>query len=72
MELKIDPSAIALIGGTPATLRALLGTPPSVMLTEPNPEGWSLKEIVAHLHIALMIQQHLAPQMRNTRTLYDV
>jgi DinB family protein len=46
----IDPVALALIARTPNVLRALLtGLPPS-LLTAPNDEGWSLKDIVAHLH----------------------
>src|SRR5947209_5175418 len=46
----IDPSALALIARTPLVLRTLLsGLPPS-LLSAPNEEGWSLKDIVAHLH----------------------
>jgi hypothetical protein len=48
----MDPTALALIGSTPATLRALLGSLPSEVVLAPNPEGWSLKDIVAHLHDA--------------------
>jgi hypothetical protein len=47
---SIDPAALTLIAQTPATLRALLSGLPSSLLTAPNDEGWSLKDIVAHLH----------------------
>ena len=47
---RIDPAALAVIGGTPAVLRALLAGVPSEVLLRPNAEGWSLKDIVAHLH----------------------
>jgi hypothetical protein len=45
----IDPTALALIGATPSVLRALLGALPTEVVEQPNPEGWSLKDIVAHL-----------------------
>jgi hypothetical protein len=45
----IDPAALELIARTPRTLRALLGGLPAEVLAEPNDEGWSLKDIVAHL-----------------------
>jgi hypothetical protein len=38
-----------LIGQTPRVLRALLAGLPTVVLETPNDEGWSLKDIVAHL-----------------------
>lgn len=47
---RIDPSALALIAGTPAVLRALLAGLPTHIVEAPNDEGWSLKDIVAHLH----------------------
>jgi DinB family protein len=46
----IDPAALAVIGQTPAVLRVLLAGLPSAVLLQPNEEGWSLKDIVAHLH----------------------
>ncbi len=49
-SLGVDPSALALLSATPASLRALLSEHPSSLLNEPNSEGWSLKDIVAHLH----------------------
>ncbi len=48
----IDPVALALIASTPAVLRVLLGPLSSEVVLAPNPEGWSLKDIVAHLHDA--------------------
>jgi hypothetical protein len=46
----IDSAALALIGRTPLVLRALLAGLPKDVLDRPNPEGWSLTDIVAHLH----------------------
>jgi hypothetical protein len=46
----IDPAALELIGSTPRVLRALLAGLPPQLLDKPNDEGWSLKDIVAHLH----------------------
>lgn len=50
METSVDPIAIDLLARTPATLRTLLSGLPLALLAAPNPEGWSLKDIVAHLH----------------------
>jgi len=47
--IVIDLSAIAVIGRTPSVLRALLLDLPSELIDAPNNEGWSLKDIVAHL-----------------------
>jgi dienelactone hydrolase len=47
--MVVDPSAIAVIGRTPTVLRALLLDLPSELIDAPNDEGWSLKDIVAHL-----------------------
>jgi hypothetical protein len=47
--VAVDVAALELIGRTPRVLRSLLlGLPPS-LLERPNDEGWSLKDIVAHL-----------------------
>jgi hypothetical protein len=46
----IDPAAIAVISRTPRVLRMLLAGLPLDLLHEPNDEGWSLTDIVAHLH----------------------
>jgi DinB superfamily len=50
MTGHIDPAAIELIARTPRVLRALLSGLPAVVLTTSNAEGWSVKDIVAHLH----------------------
>jgi hypothetical protein len=47
---RIDPAALAVIAQTPLVLRAFLAGLPAEMLLVPNDEGWSLKDIVAHLH----------------------
>ena len=41
--------ALELIQQTPHVLRALLAFLPPAVLEAPNTEGWSLKDIVAHL-----------------------
>lgn len=46
---SIDPAALAILTSTPAVLQSLLGGLPLTVLTRPNPEGWSIKDIVAHL-----------------------
>jgi hypothetical protein len=45
----IDPGALELIARTPRVLRDLLLGVPATVLEQPNHEGWSLKDIVAHL-----------------------
>ena len=45
----IDPAALELIARTPHVLRDLLLGLPQATLEAPNDEGWSLKDIVAHL-----------------------
>jgi hypothetical protein len=47
--MPIDPAALSLIRTTPGVLRALLAALPLEVVLEPNPEGWSLKDIAAHL-----------------------
>ncbi len=51
-RVSIDPAAKAVIGSTPRVLRMLLEGLPWTLVEAPNPEGWSLKDIVAHLHDA--------------------
>jgi hypothetical protein len=50
--MSIDPAATAVIRSTPIVLRALFAGVPDAVLLAPNSEGWSLKDIVAHLHDA--------------------
>jgi hypothetical protein len=45
----IDATAVELIARTPRVLRDLLAGLPTERLEQPNDEGWSLKDIVAHL-----------------------
>jgi hypothetical protein len=45
----IDPAALELIARTPRVLRDLLLGLPATTLAQPNDEGWSLKDILAHL-----------------------
>ena len=47
---RIDPAALEVIAHTPGVLRALLAGLPSDVVLRPNDEGWSLKDIVAHLY----------------------
>ena len=49
-EHSIDPAALAIIRNTPGVLRSLLDGLPRELVEQPNDEGWSLKDIVAHLH----------------------
>jgi hypothetical protein len=48
----LAPSALATMRNTPAVLQALLAGQPDDVLLRPNPEGWSIKDIVAHMHDA--------------------
>jgi hypothetical protein len=50
--MSLDPAARALIRSTPVVLRTLFEGVPDDVLLAPNEEGWSLKDIVAHLHDA--------------------
>ena len=43
------PTAIEIVAGTPAALRALLGSLPPSALEAPVDDGWSAKDVVAHL-----------------------
>ena len=49
---SVDRAAIEVLAATPGVLRALLAGLPREVLEAPNDEGWSLKDIVAHLHDA--------------------
>jgi DinB superfamily len=46
---RSDPAATTLIARTPSVLRQLLVGLTQELVEAPNPEGWSLKDIVAHL-----------------------
>lgn len=46
----IAPEALATLRTMPHLLRRLLGAMPETTLTRANPEGWSIKDVVAHLH----------------------
>lgn len=46
---SIDQIALHVLERTPLVLRSLLSGLPSSAVEAPNPEGWSLKDIVAHL-----------------------
>jgi DinB superfamily len=46
---SIDHIALDVLARTPRVLGALLRGMPSSAVEAPNPEGWSLKDIVAHL-----------------------
>jgi hypothetical protein len=47
---SIDPLALAVLRQTPAVLHLLLSGLPQDALLQPSREGWSIKDIVAHLH----------------------
>jgi hypothetical protein len=43
------PHALAVIDATPRTLRALLADLPDAVVNAPGAEGWSARDVVAHL-----------------------
>ena len=45
----LDPSAFDVLAQTPATLRALLSAVPQDLVEAQADEGWSPKDVVAHL-----------------------
>ena len=45
----LAPGARAILGGTPAALRALLEDAPAELLAEPLDEDWSVADVIAHL-----------------------
>ena len=52
MHMTTDPAAaeaLAVLRATPAVMRALLSGLPPAAAARPNPEGWSAKDLVAHL-----------------------
>jgi hypothetical protein len=48
-EQNLAPTAIEIVAGTPGVLRALLASVPPSTLQEPVDDGWSPKDVVAHL-----------------------
>ncbi len=46
---QLLPGALDVFASTPATLRALLGKLPEEAVATPGAEGWSAKDVVAHL-----------------------
>jgi hypothetical protein len=58
--MALHPSVIPTLGRTPATLRAMLEGMPAEAVDAPGPEGWSAREVVAHLlsiHDAANVQR---------------
>ena len=54
MSTELAPSAIEILESTPRTLRGLLGSLPEAAISSPGPEGWSPRDVLAHL---LSVQQ---------------
>jgi hypothetical protein len=56
----LDPAAMATLACTPAVLRSMLEGMPEAAITTPGAEGWSPKDVVAHLlsiHYAANVQR---------------
>ncbi|MBI5285000.1 MAG: DinB family protein [Chloroflexi bacterium] len=49
MDNALHPSALAVLVAAPATLRGLLGSLPDEVVAAHGGEGWSPKDVVAHL-----------------------
>jgi hypothetical protein len=49
MTTELAVSAIEVLDGTPRTIRALVESLPETTVTQPGPEGWSARDVVAHL-----------------------
>jgi DinB superfamily len=49
MTTEPEVSAIEVLESTPGTLRALLGSLPESATTQAGPEGWSPRDVLAHL-----------------------
>ena len=47
--VTLEPGTIERYAQTPAVLRALTGALPATVLEAPGPEGWSPRDVVAHL-----------------------
>lgn len=48
-EVRIDGTALEILAATPGVLRALLAAAPAEAVEAPADEGWSAKDVVAHL-----------------------
>jgi len=49
MTTQLDPAALEVLATTPAVLRALLAKLPEATVSAAGAEGWSPKDVVAHL-----------------------
>ena len=49
MTTQLDAAALEVLATTPAVLRAMLGRLPEAAVSAPGAEGWSPKDVVAHL-----------------------
>jgi hypothetical protein len=47
--VEVDRAALGVVRSTPGVLRALLAGLPREVVEAPNDEGWSLKDILAHV-----------------------
>jgi hypothetical protein len=71
MSSPLTPHALAVLAGTPRALRALLGGLPEEVALAAGAEGWSPKDVVAHLlmvrdvggmaRIRRIVEQHEPP-----------
>ena len=52
MTKSLLPGTLEAIRTTPSVLRALLGDVPEDVAATPGPEGWSPRDVVAHLVVA--------------------
>jgi hypothetical protein len=48
-DRMLIPSAIAVLASTPAAMRAMLAPLPADLVAAPGGEGWSARDVVAHL-----------------------
>src|SRR5262245_53989622 len=47
--MPLAPSTLEILAATPGTLRALLAELPDHVVTMPGAEGWSPRDVVAHV-----------------------
>ncbi|MDP9237640.1 MAG: DinB family protein [Chloroflexota bacterium] len=48
-EAELHPAALDILAATPGVLRSMLAGTPDALLSTPGAEGWSPKDVVAHL-----------------------